>query len=93
MNKEAIISKYISTPAGRARLAASMVQPLRGGIDYGYLELPVDWIVGKIKEQDDMRKYIHNYVKRFKKFDNLRAAIQQACPENETVLDKFLVLK
>lgn len=33
--KEALISKMISTPQGRQALAASMLQPLRTRLDYG----------------------------------------------------------
>jgi len=29
-----ILNKYLSTPAGRAQLAASMIQPFRKNLDY-----------------------------------------------------------
>ena len=34
IDKEAIIAAFISTPEGKRRLAASMVQPLRTRVDY-----------------------------------------------------------
>lgn len=34
IRKQNIIAKYLSTPAGRATLAAAMIQPIRRKLDY-----------------------------------------------------------
>jgi hypothetical protein len=90
---EAIVLKYISSPAGKAALTAAMMRPLRTTLDYKYNESPVELLVETIEQVQDMRQYIYAYVKRQMKHDNLRAAIQKARPEYEVLLDKMLILK
>lgn len=95
MNKQALISQYISTPAGRAALAASMASPIRTNL--GYLEMPQYWIVGKLdiikSNRNSVKEFMVDYIRKYKRFDTLRSAIQETCPEYEIVLDKLLVLK
>lgn len=45
------------------------------------------------KNREMTRQYIVNYIRSHKKFANLRAAIQESCPEYEDILNKLLVLK
>jgi len=91
MNKKAIISRYISTPAGRAALAAAMTQPMRTTFDY---EPPINYIIKNLSDdREEAKRYILYLVRSLKKFDNLRTAIRETHPEYEEILDKFLVLK
>lgn len=46
-----------------------------------------------IPKYESINKYITWYLKRYDKFEDLRAALKQECPEHEGTLNKLLILK
>ena len=93
-NKELIISKYITTVADRAKLAASMIN-LRTRLEY--YEPSTAYSIEKLNHhvfsKQSVKEYIVNYIRKNKATINLRTAIQQTHPEYEIMLDKLLVLR
>lgn len=61
-----------------------------------FLEESVEYsvkVLSSSTERGDRRKYIISYIRDNSRYNNLRTAIKEVCPEYEEMLDKLLILK